>query len=616
MPTARVAESVAPQSRFKVRDLLSLLSPQRSYLSPLAVIAHIDVNAFFAQVEQVRLSLSKDDPVVCVQWNSLIAVSYAARDYGIGRMDSLETARLKCPQLIPVHTAVFKKGENFWRYRDDDKDFPSPLDHKVSLDPYRRESRKIMKIFSKNCDLVEKASVDESFMDLGRNVLKALFELIPGLESQLETMDKLDLLPPVPKDLKLETQGVIIKSDKDTSEDEENQQLIHDWDDVLILIGSEITYKVRKEIESVLGYTTSCGVARVKTIAKLASGFKKPDNQTIIRNGAINNFLTSFEFTDFWSMGGKTGDYIKAKLSPPNADNIKFIRDNYDLRELEEFLEDKPLAEKLYLMVRGSYVAPLSERVVLKSMNSNKNIRANSGATFTDACQWIKVFAADLYQRLMETDDENGFQTRGKTISVKFRSMKNPDMHSKQSSLPHVPKEELEETLYRYGVNLLKMLATQYTVYPLINLNMTVSNFEQLRKSSSSIMAFMKKNDPSRQQQEFEEMASKDVKEATPDTSVDTAENHYTSLGDNIFKCHRCGTEVNDTAEHDDFHYAIAITEQLNGSGSLSLELQKFSTTKKSYGESRLSSRSNTQTKRGKISKQGKITKGQSRLPF
>jgi DNA polymerase eta len=604
--------------------LLSLENPQRAYLSPLAVIAHIDVNAFFAQVEQIRLGLSKEDAVVCVQWSSLIAVSYAARDYGIGRMDNVETAKLKCEKLIPVHTAVFKKGENFWRYRDEDKEPPSPVNHKVSLDPYRRESRKIMKIFKSNCDLVEKASVDESFMDLGRIVLKRLYALLPDLEEQLEKMDKLDQLPPVPQNLKFETHGFIVSS----VDEPENGPKIYDWDDLVILLGSLIAHEIRQQIEKELGYTTSCGVARVKTVAKLASGFKKPDNQTIVRNGSINQFLSNFDFTELWSMGGKTGEYIKSKLSPSSSDSMTYIRENYDMDELKEYLEDEQLSEKLYLMVRGEYAAPLSERILLKSMNSNKNIRGSSGSSFKDSCEWIKVFAADLYQRLMETDDENGYKTRARTLSIKFKSKNNfSETHSKQCSLPIVPKEELEETLYKYGVNLLKMLEAQYhNIYPLVNLNMTISNFEIMDKASSNIMNFVKRGDVS---SIFKNAGESKIKReqgtsGTSGTEVSGADTHYIPLDDGKFQCTKCGNEVQDQAEHRDFHYAIEITEQLNGASSLSSELQRYSAKKLSYGESRLNLRSmspsTSSTKRKKVNtkpdKKVKVTKGQSRLPF
>ena len=64
----------------------------------------------FAQVEQIRLNLTDQDPVVCAQWNSVIAVSYASRKFGITRMDTIASCKSKCPNVIIAHAAVYKKG--------------------------------------------------------------------------------------------------------------------------------------------------------------------------------------------------------------------------------------------------------------------------------------------------------------------------------------------------------------------------------------------------------------------------------------------------------------------------------------------------------------------------
>ena len=70
-----------------------------------------------------------------------------------------------------------------------------------------------------------------------------------------------------------------------------------DWDDVAILIGSEIVRKVRAAIRDNLKYTCSAGIAQNKMLAKLGSAHKKPNQQTIIRNRAIQQFLSDFKFT-------------------------------------------------------------------------------------------------------------------------------------------------------------------------------------------------------------------------------------------------------------------------------------------------------------------------------
>jgi DNA polymerase eta len=48
-----------------------------------------------------------------------------------------------CPNLVIVHVATYKDGENEAKYHPD----PETKTHKVSLDLYRRESVKIITIF-------------------------------------------------------------------------------------------------------------------------------------------------------------------------------------------------------------------------------------------------------------------------------------------------------------------------------------------------------------------------------------------------------------------------------------------------------------------------------------
>lgn len=406
-----------------------LLDPSSLFRLPLSIIALIDMNAFFAQCEQHRLGKTLQDPVVCCQWSSLIAVSYAARKFGIGRMDTLNSAREKCPHLIVGHAAVFKKGESHWLYLEGPAD---RAEHKVSLDPYRRELRKIVKILKRRCDLVERASVDECYMDFGRLVHARLVELFPELKDLGAEEDPLptipDKFPP-----QLRWQGEIFPTEGEendgkqellqTGKELENTQLvtsvpdnlrrlpsISDWDDVCMLIGSQILYQMRVDIYDELNYTTSGGLATTKTVAKLAGGFIKPDLQTIIRPKAINAFLTNFELTDTTSMGGKLGEVILQKLDvPPNENSNSYIRENFTFDQIKEhFPTDLVLAERVFEFVRGLHHQELIFRTDVKSMMLRKNLLEKKPVkTLADAYDWIKVFVGDLYGRLIEVDDEN-----------------------------------------------------------------------------------------------------------------------------------------------------------------------------------------------------------------
>lgn len=492
-------------SGFTYADLEALKDRSRSYLLPLATIGLIDMNAFFAQVEQHRLGLSLDAPVVCAQWLSLIAVSYAARKYGINRMDTIKSAREKCPNVILGHAAVFKKGDDHWSYHPG---LPNREHHKVSLDPYRRELRKIIRVVQGHCGMMEKASVDEFYVDMGQLVYETLLIHFPELLSGKPS----DVLPKIPEELPaaLQWKGIVFESFEEAKLNESrvhttdnalattpstdskieptdkltegksrdaisaetttkniprSDKAIVDWDDVCILIGSQIVYKIRKAIYDELGYTTSGGVASTKTVAKLAAGYRKPDNQTVIRSLLIHRFLENFELTDFTGMGGKGGDYVLTHFDiPPGNNSISYIRENISLSELQREVPD--LAQKVYDIVRGNLRTNLTDRVDLKSMMSRKNFitRGQKFLNLQDIHDWIRVFAGDLLGRVIELDDEtrlSGIIKRPRTLSVSIVTVNN-SKHSRQMALTvQTSTEKLKDSIAANAFLLFKDLIEQ-----------------------------------------------------------------------------------------------------------------------------------------------------------
>ena len=103
---------------------------------PLRVISLCDTDAFYAACEQVRLGIDPQKPLVVLQWQALIAVNYPARKFGISRMDKVQDAKKRCPDLEVVHVATYKEGEAEPGYWEN----PDTLTHKVSQ--HRNESTK------------------------------------------------------------------------------------------------------------------------------------------------------------------------------------------------------------------------------------------------------------------------------------------------------------------------------------------------------------------------------------------------------------------------------------------------------------------------------------------
>ncbi len=108
-------------------------------------IIHIDMDAFYASVEQLDNPELRDKPIAVggsSQRGVVSAASYEARKFGVRSAMSSVIAKRNCPDLIFV---------------------------KPRFDRYREFSQRIRSIFLEYTDLVEPLSLDEAYLDVTEN---------------------------------------------------------------------------------------------------------------------------------------------------------------------------------------------------------------------------------------------------------------------------------------------------------------------------------------------------------------------------------------------------------------------------------------------------------------
>ena len=112
---------------------------------PLRKIIHVDMDAFYASVEQLDNPELRGKAIAVGGGSSrgvVAAASYEARKFGVRSAMSGFLAKKKCPHLIFV---------------------------KPRFDRYTEVSKKIREIFHEYTDLVEPLSLDEAYLDVTQN---------------------------------------------------------------------------------------------------------------------------------------------------------------------------------------------------------------------------------------------------------------------------------------------------------------------------------------------------------------------------------------------------------------------------------------------------------------
>lgn len=317
-------------------------------------------------------------------------------------------------------------------------------------------------------------------MDLSAQVHAIMLERYPELSVPAPNDDPTEHLPlPPTTALDWKADAVV---DLDTGEREEDDP---DWDDIAILIGSEIVRDVRAAIREKLKYTCSGGISRNKMLAKLGSGHKKPNQQTVIRNRAVQQFLSGFKFTKIRGLGGKLGEQVSSAF---NTDTVKDLLP-VSIEQLKQKLGDDT-AIWFYQTIRGIDTSEVNSRTQIKSMLSAKSFQPSIN-TPEQAKRWLRIFVADIFSRLVEEGVlEN--KRRPKTINLHHRT--GGQTRSRQAPIPQGKKLD-ESGLFNLAQTLMGQIILEGNAWPCSNISLSVGGFEDGVSGNMDIAGFLVKGE-------------------------------------------------------------------------------------------------------------------------
>ncbi|XP_002742117.1 DNA polymerase eta-like, partial [Saccoglossus kowalevskii] len=284
------------------------------------VIALVDMDCFYVQVEQRLLPETRGKPCIVVQYNhwkggGIIAVGYEARAKGVrrGGMRADEAKEL-CPD-IHVFRVPEKRG-------------------KANLSRYRDACVEVMEVLCTFSKCVERASVDEAYIDLTDEIDKKMEEI-----GDVDV--SIDMLP------NTFVVGWDGKENNDPNEEpplESQTSGVFQWlnnchsiEHKRLAIGAVIVEEMRKAVYQKTEFRCSAGVSHNKILAKLACGINKPNKQTVLPFESVEKLFKLIPVNKVRHLGGKLGQQLQDELGMQYMGDIcKFTE-----KELQIKLGDK-----------------------------------------------------------------------------------------------------------------------------------------------------------------------------------------------------------------------------------------------------------------------------------
>ena len=436
------------------------------------VVLLLDLDCFYAQCERIRLGFTESTdhetcPIALLQWDSVLAVSYPARKFGIKRGDSWEAVRTKSKgKCLAVHVPILENITNdnnepmmSAEPTDNDNEVNGNYDSvynlskeeqlklrvrdvgrrrystegKACLERYRVASRRIFEVVmeclgmenststadaSSSGVILEKASIDEFFLDvtaLCKDPSHKLWEFIAEenatCTSEQTTIDATRF--------SLQNHKTVLVGNDNNQYQSYTNNPLEEYPE--IDRGCRLAHWIRHSVTQKLGFTLSAGISVNKMVAKLGAGYGKPNGQAVILPNKVLAVMQETPLSKVRNFGGKLGQAVQSLLPPNVPATMGSVAQYLSLPQLQEHFQSQSTAQFVFDACRGHDSEPVEAKNsgnLVKSITAFKSLPRALDADIEDpAClQWISLLVREVVSRVQTDAQTNKRYPRNCTL--------------------------------------------------------------------------------------------------------------------------------------------------------------------------------------------------------
>ena len=157
-------------------------------------------------------------------------------------------------------------------------------------------------------------------------------------------------------------------------------------------LGTAVARRLKERIHADTGLTASAGVAPNKFLAKIASGWKKPDGMTVISPDRVEPFLQKLSVDALWGVGPVTAKKLRARgverLVDVRTADVQLLRDTVGsladwLRQLANGVDERPVVPNREAKSSGS------ENTYPEDLTDLDTIRSEVATMAAHAIGWL-----------------------------------------------------------------------------------------------------------------------------------------------------------------------------------------------------------------------------------